>query len=88
MAALEAANTEASALDVAAPHDRRRQVTKAVPGGFIHRRRLVNEEGRELTPSEPAMRRARRRRFKTSSAARDHKHRMALLHGRAHGLLS
>ena len=66
MAALEAANTEASALDVAAgPYDRRRQVTKAVPGArLIHRRRLVNDEGRELTPSELAMRRARRRRFK------------------------
>ena len=66
MAALEAANTEASALDVAAgPYDRRRQVTKAVPGArLIHRRRLVNEEGRELTPSELMMRRARRRRFK------------------------
>ena len=66
MAALEAANTEASALDVAAgPYDRRREVTKAVPGArLIHRRRLVNDEGRELTPSELAMRRARRRRFK------------------------
>ena len=66
MAALEAANTEASALDVAAgPYDRRSQVTKAVPGArLIHRRRLVNDEGRELTPSELAMRRARRRRFK------------------------
>jgi hypothetical protein len=55
-----------SALDVAAgPYDRRRQVTKAVPGArLIHRRRLVNDEGRELTPSELAMRRARRRRFK------------------------
>ena len=66
MAALEAANTEASALDVAAgPYDRRREVTKAVPGArLIHRRRLVNDEGRELTPSELMMRRARRRRFK------------------------
>ena len=67
MAALEAANTEASALDVAAgPYDRRRQVTggRARRARLIHRRRLVNEEGRELTPSELAMRRARRRRFK------------------------
>ena len=66
MVALEAANTEASALDVAAgPYDRRRQVTKAVPGArLVHRRRLVNDEGRELTPSELMMRRARRRRFK------------------------
>ena len=65
MSALEA-STEASALDVAAgPYDRRRQVVKAVPGArLIHRRRLVNDEGRELTPSELAMRRARRRRFK------------------------
>ena len=67
MAALEAATTEARALDVAAasPYDRRREVVKAVPGArLIHRRRLVNDEGRELTPSELAMRRARRRRFK------------------------
>ena len=66
MAALEAATTEARALDVAAgPYDRRREVVKAVPGArLIHRRRLVNDEGRELTPSELAMRRARRRRFR------------------------
>ena len=66
MAALEAATTEARALDVAAgPYDRRREVVKAVPGArLVHRRRLVNDEGRELTPSELAMRRARRRRFK------------------------
>ena len=65
MSALEA-STDASALDVAAgPYDRRREVTKAVPGArLVHRRRLVNDEGRELTPSELAMRRARRRRFK------------------------
>ncbi|CAH0365569.1 unnamed protein product [Pelagomonas calceolata] len=66
MSALEA-RAEASALDVAAasPYDRRREVVKAVPGArLIHRRRLVNDEGRELTPSELAMRRARRRRFK------------------------
>jgi len=66
MSALEA-SAEARALDVAAasPYDRRREVVKAVPGArLIHRRRLVNDEGRELTPSELAMRRARRRRFK------------------------
>ena len=53
-------------LDVAAgPYDRRREVVKAVPGArLVHRRRLVNDEGRELTPSELMMRRARRRRFK------------------------
>ena len=64
MSALEA-RAEARALDVAAgPYDRRREVVKAVPGArLIHRRRLVNDEGRELTPSELAMRRARRRRF-------------------------
>jgi len=68
MAALEASTTT-HALDVAAPlhpqYDARRQVTKAVPGArLVHRRRLLNEEGRELTASELMMRRARRRKFK------------------------
>ena len=56
---------EASALDVAAasPTTGAARLSEGRAGARLARRRLVNDEGRELTPSELAMR-ARRRRFK------------------------
>ena len=80
---------------------RRGAVRPAPPGSeggarrarLIHRRRLVNEEGRELTPSELMMRRARRRRFKDEFLPRAtyDKHRDGYYFGTGparHGLLS
>jgi len=47
------------------PHlDARRQVTKQIAGvQLVHKRKLLNDEGRQLTESEVIMRRARQREF-------------------------